>query len=149
MEVFMKKHSLKLISSLAIIIFSIFFSFPSFFDNNNNLPNFWNKNKLKLGLDLQGGSQLLLQVETEKAIIEKLTNQFEDLRTELSEADIDPLDFKLVKDIIIIKVRDTEIEKLKKIINTNNQLEAKYDQEVARIGFSNQFIREFQSSIIL
>ncbi len=145
----MKKHSLKLISSLVIIIFSIFFSFPSFFDNNNNLPNFWSKNKLKLGLDLQGGSQLLLQVETEKAIIEKLTNQFEDLRTELSEADINPLDFKLVKDIIIIKVPDTEIEKLKKIINTNNQLEAKYEQEIARIGFSNKFIREFQNSIIL
>ena len=96
MEVFMKKYSLKLISSLAIIIFSIFFSFPSFFDKNNNLPDFWSKNKLKLGLDLQGGSQLLLQVETEKAIKEKLTNQFEDLRTELSAADINPQDFKLV-----------------------------------------------------
>ena len=145
----MKKYSLKLISSLAIIIFSIFFSFPSFFDKNNNLPDFWSKNKLKLGLDLQGGSQLLLQVETEKAIKEKLTNQFEDLRTELSAADINPQDFKLVKDIIIIKVLDAEIEKLKKIINTNNQLEAKYEQEIARIRFTNQFIREFQNSIIL
>ena len=67
----MKKYSFKFISSIAIIIFSIFFAFPSLFDFGDYLPNWWSKNKLKLGLDLQGGSQLLLQVETEEAIQEK------------------------------------------------------------------------------
>ena len=145
----MKKYSFKFISSIAIIIFSIFFAFPSLFDLGDNLPNWWSKNKLKLGLDLQGGSQLLLQVETEKAIQEKLATQTEDIRTELSKADIQPQDLKLVNNIIFVKVNDDEIKKLENIIKENNQLEVEYDKGVAKINFTEQFIREFQSSVIL
>ena len=145
----MKKYSFKLISSIAIIIFSIFFALPSLFNLSDNLPNWWGKNKLKLGLDLQGGSQLLLQVETEKAIQEKLATQTEDIRTELSEADIQPQELKLVNNIIFVKVNDDEIKKLENIIKENNQLEVDYDKGVAKINFTEQFMREFQSSVIL
>ena len=124
----MKKYSFKFISSIAIIIFSIFFALPSLFDLGDHLPNWWSKNKLKLGLDLQGGSQLLLQVETEKAIQEKLATQTEDIRTELSKADIQPQDLKLVNNIIFVKVNDDEIKKLENIIKENNQLEVEYDK---------------------
>ena len=145
----MKKYSFKLISSIAIIIFSIFFAFPSLFDLDDHLPNWWSKNKLKLGLDLQGGSQLLLQVETEKAIQEKLVIQTEDIRAELLKADIQPQDLKLVNNIIFVKVNDDEIKKLENLIKENNQLEVEYDKGAAKINFTEQFIREFQSSVIL
>ena len=145
----MKKYSFKLISTVVIILFSIFFALPSLFNLSDNLPNWWGKNKLKLGLDLQGGSQLLLQVETEKAIQEKLATQTEDIRTELSEADIQPQELKLVNNIIFVKVNDDEIKKLENIIKQNNQLEVDYDKGVAKINFTEQFMREFQSSIIL
>lgn len=145
----MKKYSFKLISTIVIIFFSIFFALPSLFNLSDNLPNWWGKNKLKLGLDLQGGSQLLLQVETEKAIQEKLATQTEDIRTELSEADIQPQELKLVNNIIFVKVNDDEIKKLENIIKENNQLEVDYDKGVAKINFTEQFMREFQSSIIL
>ena len=145
----MKKYSFKLISTIVIIFFSIFFALPSLFNLSDNLPNWWGKNKLKLGLDLQGGSQLLLQVETEKAIQEKLATQTEDIRTELSEADIQPQELKLVNNIIFVKVNDDEIKKLENIIKENNQLEVDYDKGIAKINFTEQFMREFQSSIIL
>ncbi len=145
----MKKYSFKLISTIVIIFFSIFFALPSLFNLSDNLPNWWGKNKLKLGLDLQGGSQLLLQVETEKAIQEKLATQTEDIRTELSEADIQPQELKLVNNIIFVKVNDDEIKKLENIIKENNQLEVDYDKGLAKINFTEQFMREFQSSIIL
>ena len=145
----MKKYSFKLISTIVIILFSIFFALPSLFNLSDNLPNWWGKNKLKLGLDLQGGSQLLLQVETEKAIQEKLATQTEDIRTELSEADIQPQELKLVNNIIFVKVNDDEIKKLENIIKENNQLEVDYDKGIAKINFTEQFMREFQSSIIL
>ena len=145
----MKKYSFKFISSIAIIIFSVFFAFPSLFNLGDHLPNWWSKNKLKLGLDLQGGSQLLLQVETEKAIQEKLSIQTEDIRTELLKADIQPQELKLVNNIIFVKVNDDEIKKLENIIKENNQLEVEYDKGVAKINFTEQFIREFQSSVIL
>ena len=145
----MKKYSFKLISSLIIIVFSILFAFPSLFDKNEKLPNWLSKNKLKLGLDLQGGSQLLLQVETEKAIEEKLATQTEDLRTELINSNIQPKDLKLIDNVIVIKINDDEIEKLRNIINANNQLEAKYEKEITKINFTEQYIREFQRSVIL
>ena len=145
----MKKYSFKFISSIAIIIFSVFFAFPSLFDLGDHLPNWWSKNKLKLGLDLQGGSQLLLQVETEKAIQEKLAIQTEDIRTELLKVDIQPQDLKLVNNIIFVKVNDDEIKKLENLIKENNQLEVEYDKGAAKINFTEQFIREFQSSVIL
>ena len=145
----MKKYSFKLISSIVIIIFSIFFALPSLLDLGDNLPNWWGKNKLKLGLDLQGGSQLLLQVETEKAIQEKLATQTEDIRSELLKVDIQPQELKLVNNIIFVKVNDDEIKKLENIIKENNQLEVEYDKGDAKINFTEQFIREFQSSIIL
>ena len=145
----MKKYSFKLISTILIIFFSIFFALPSLFNLSDNLPNWWGKNKLKLGLDLQGGSQLLLQVETEKAIQEKLATQTEDIRTELSEVDIQPQELKLVNNIIFVKVNDDEIKKLESIIKENNQLEVDYEKGVAKINFTEQFMREFQSSIIL
>ena len=128
----MKKYSFKLVSSLLIITFSIFFAFPALFDNKNKLPNWWGKNKLKLGLDLQGGSQLLLQVETEIAIEEKLATQTEDLRTELLNEDIQPKDLQLVDNTILVKVSDDEIKKLKNIIKKNNQLEAEFEKEITR-----------------
>ena len=145
----MKKYSFKLISTIVIILFSIFFASPSLFNLSDNLPNWWGKNKLKLGLDLQGGSQLLLQVETEKAIQEKLATQTEDIRTELSEVDIQPQELKLVNNIIFVKVNDDEIKKLESIIKENNQLEVDYEKGIAKINFTEQFMREFQSSIIL
>ena len=145
----MKKYSFKFISSIAIIIFSIFFAFPSIFDLGDHLPDWWSKNKLKLGLDLQGGSQLLLQVETEKAIQEKLATQKEDIRTELSKADIQPKELKLVNNIIFVKVNDDEIKKLENLIKENSQLEVEYDKGVTKINFTEQFIKEFQSSVIL
>ncbi len=145
----MKKYSFKFISSIAIIIFSIFFAFPSLFDFGDNLPNWWSKNKLKLGLDLQGGSQLLLQVETDEAIQEKLATQTEDIRTELIKADMQSRDLKLVNNIISVKVNDDEIKKLDNIIQENSQLEVEYDKDVAKINFTEQFIREFQNSVLL
>ncbi len=145
----MKKYSFKFISTIAIIIFSVFFAFPSLFNLDDHLPNWWSKNKLKLGLDLQGGSQLLLQVETEKAIQEKLSIQTEDIRAELLKADIQPQDLKLVNNIIFVKVNDDEIKKLENLIKENNQLEVEYDKATAKINFTEQFIREFQSSVIL
>jgi len=109
----MKKYSMKFISAIAILIFSLFFAIPSFIETDNVLPNWWSKNKIKLGLDLQGGSQLLLQVETKEAIKEKIQNQLEDIRTFAAENNIELLDIKLIENKIIIKVSEDNEKTLK------------------------------------
>ena len=99
----MKKYSFKFFSTIAIVTFSAFFAFPSLFDSGNNLPGWWGKHKVKLGLDLQGGSQLLLQVETGSAIKEKLQNNMEDIRVSLQKENLNADDISLNDDYISIK----------------------------------------------
>ncbi len=145
----MKKYSFKFISFITIALFSLFFAIPALINIDKNLPNWVNKNKLKLGLDLQGGSQLLLQVETDKAIQEKVQTQLEDIRVALLNVDIQPEYMKLINNTIAIKVVEEDINQLEKIVNENNQLRVESNNGVFKINFTEKFIREFQSSVIV
>ena len=61
---------LKLFVIYTVIIFLAFFSSLNFF-NNNDKNSFISKN-INLGLDLQGGSYLLLEVDSEPIIIHRI-----------------------------------------------------------------------------
>ena len=63
---------LKLFVIYIVIIFLAFFSSLNFFDQNDK-NSLLSKN-INLGLDLQGGSYLLLEVDSEPLIIHKLQN---------------------------------------------------------------------------
>ena len=51
-------------------------------------PSFFPREPIRLGLDLQGGIHLLLQVEVDKAVENALGGAMEDLKRELSAAQI-------------------------------------------------------------
>ncbi|HDQ04271.1 MAG TPA: protein translocase subunit SecD [Deltaproteobacteria bacterium] len=80
--------SLKVRISIALIVFlgAIVFLLPSFVEN---VPSPWNKylpkEKIHLGLDLQGGMHLVLEVDTEKALESMLERQSENLRESLMD----------------------------------------------------------------
>ena len=63
----------KWIIVLIVVVFSIIFSVPTFLYKENS-NNWYLENKINLGLDLQGGSYLLLEVESEVLIEEELEN---------------------------------------------------------------------------
>ena len=58
----MKNKKIRVLIILIVFLGIIFFIAPMFV---NNLPTFWaeKSNSLKLGLDLQGGSQIMLEVD--------------------------------------------------------------------------------------
>jgi preprotein translocase subunit SecD len=67
----LKIFSWKLILSVAVIIASIIYILPTI------EPSIWPHKKINLGLDLQGGMHLVLEVETDKAVestIERMSN---------------------------------------------------------------------------
>ena len=76
----MKRLNNKLILTTFIVFFSFFYCIPVIFQNNKLLPDLLREKTIRLGLDLQGGSQLLLKVETKAALNEKLQNFQEDIR---------------------------------------------------------------------
>ena len=81
----MKKLNTKFLVTLFIIVFSFSMLFLPCFKTISFFQNIYDAKSIRLGLDLQGGSQLLLQVETEAALNEKLQNFTEDIRSKLEE----------------------------------------------------------------
>jgi preprotein translocase subunit SecD len=71
-------------------LFGVLFTLPNFLpaDVRAKWPGFLPSSTLNLGLDLQGGSYLLYQVDTPALIKERLTNIGEDMRKSLHDAQI-------------------------------------------------------------
>ena len=68
---------IKLLIIYLIIIFLSFFSFTNFL---NNEENFFLSKNINLGLDLQGGSYLLLEVDTKPLVKQRLQEKVIRLR---------------------------------------------------------------------
>jgi len=70
---------------LGLILLGALFGAPNFLSENarNNLPGFLPKGTINLGLDLQGGSYLLLGVDTDKVIDDRMKGLMLDLRREM------------------------------------------------------------------
>ncbi len=72
----MKNFSWKLVAVLAVIITAVIYILPTI------KPDLWPHKKINLGLDLQGGMHLVLEVDTEKAVestIERITQELRSL----------------------------------------------------------------------
>ncbi|HQT53576.1 MAG TPA: protein translocase subunit SecD, partial [Phenylobacterium sp.] len=96
------------IAVLLSVIFGLLFSLPNVLPQKtlDSLPGFVPKQRLNLGLDLQGGSYLLLEVDTNALRVEKLTNLVEDVRTTLREEKIDFTDLGQVGGAVSVRITD-------------------------------------------
>jgi len=70
---------------LGICVLGVVFTAPNFVSQQTagNLPSWLPHNQINLGLDLQGGSHLLLEVEVDAVITERLESLVDSIRTEL------------------------------------------------------------------
>lgn len=80
----------KVILVALAMVLGVIFSLPNVLpaETRERLPGWMPKNTLNLGLDLQGGSHLLLQVDTEALRAERISNLAEDVDNALSQARI-------------------------------------------------------------
>ena len=88
---------LKIFLIYFIITFLSFFSLVNFIDNNDN---FILSKKVNLGLDLQGGSYLLLEVDSKPIIIQNLQQKILNLRKILKKNKIKYTNLKLTNQTI-------------------------------------------------
>jgi preprotein translocase subunit SecD len=77
----------KVILVVLAVLFGVVFTLPNALPQKtlDSLPGWFPKQKLNLGLDLAGGSSLLLQVDTGALKKERLTNLIEDVRNGLRD----------------------------------------------------------------
>ena len=116
----MRKVNTKFLVTLFILFFSIFYAIPALFPNHKFISKFYDTKSIRLGLDLQGGSQLLLKVETKSALNEKLQNFLEDIRIKLEEEKFSFDVISLVSEKIIVSFPDEESLENALIIKKNS-----------------------------
>jgi preprotein translocase subunit SecD len=98
----------KIIAIAISIVFGVLFTLPNALPQStlDALPAFMPKQKLNLGLDLQGGSHLLLEVDVAALRAERMTNVIEDVRTTLREQNIVFSDLGQRGDAISVTIND-------------------------------------------
>ncbi|MFC7379688.1 protein translocase subunit SecD [Brevundimonas sp. GCM10030266] len=98
----------KIILLALSLVFGLLFTAPNLLTQaqRDALPGWLPKNALNLGLDLQGGSYLLLEVDVPAMRDKRLNNLAEDARTVLSEANIGVSTIARQSDGVIVTLSD-------------------------------------------
>ena len=104
---YFSKLRIILVSLISLIFIYIALSNFIKFDDS-----FFNK-KINLGLDLQGGSYLLLEIDNNPIIIKKLQNTTSTIRNFLKDEQIDFSDLRIVEKNIFFNVNKSNHEKVK------------------------------------
>jgi len=114
----------KFLSIIFVCLFGLFFSIPNFLSNSQleKLPSFFPSKQVNLGLDLRGGSHLLIEVESTVLVSERIDDLYNDIRSELRTNSITINNIDIVNDEIVIEVgKSTNISGLTNIINELSQ----------------------------
>ena len=115
---------LKLISIYFVIFFLSLFSLANFFQNEDNILL---SKKVNLGLDLQGGSYLLLEVDSQPVIKQRLQDKVVSIRKELKKQKIKYKNLELKNNEISLRLFKDDIKKFEDFfLNKNNSINVYY-----------------------
>ena len=139
-----------------VILFSLFaiiFSLPNFFSKETlkKLPSFIPSNQIVLGLDLQGGSYLLIEVDTESVISENFESFSDNLRLSLRKNKIPYSKFNIKNNNIFFNIKnENKKDELSKILSKYSQdITFEYvDDKLIKIFFNNQKIKSIQDTSV-
>ncbi len=140
---------LKIISVLIITIIISFFAITNFVKIDNEIF----KRNINLGLDLQGGSYLLLEIDNSPVIIQKLQNKLSSLKKFLKDKNIRSTNFKIIDDEkISFVVDETSLDETMSLL-TDKESEInpyfqrfkthEFNVEETKVGSSNNITLQF------
>ena len=145
----------RIISIIIFILVFIFVSSSNFLNFSNNTIN----KKINLGLDLQGGSYLLLEIDNKPVIQQKLQNLTSTIRSYFKEIGIKIFDISIQDENIFFKVDEENKEKVLAVFNDeeseinpyyprfkSHQLDIYDETDNLKISFSKQGLVELKTS---
>ena len=116
---------LKLVTIYFIIVFLSLFSLANLVENEDNILL---SKKVNLGLDLQGGSYLLLEVDSQPVIKQKLQNKLISLRKILKDKKIKYKNLKLQNESINFQLPKNDIQRFEDFfLNKENSINNYYN----------------------
>src|SRR5215831_15565887 len=100
----------KVLSILIICVLGVILSAPNLFNAGalDGLPSWIPHKQISLGLDLRGGSHLLLEVDMNSVLRERLNAAVDSARTELRNARIGYTGLTIQGNQVVFTVRDLE-----------------------------------------
>ena len=118
----MKIFSFKQIMVIFVMLFSITYSLPTFFNEVPNWLTSINAKKMNLGLDLKGGVHFLMQVDLDEVIDNKSRKFSNDIRSQLRKNKIRYSSFKFENNKIFIDLSsNVNFEEVEDMLNKNYQ----------------------------
>jgi len=112
---------IKIIAIIIITAIFVYFTASNFFKFDNNFL----KKKINLGLDLQGGSYLLLEIDNKPVITQRLQNKLSTLRKYFKNENINFKNLKIINnEIISFELNEEFVE------NFYSLLEDKHNPEI-------------------
>lgn len=134
-----------LVSLLSIII-----SVPNFLPEDSKLSSLIPASKVNLGLDLRGGSYLLLEIDYDDYFREQVGNLGDDVRIALRKNKIGYLNLAQQKNGVSFGIRDNaDAEKITKIIrDISRDLSIDEKDGVFTITFSEVFEKEMKAKLV-
>tara|TARA_Y100001970_G_C14219107_1_gene851511 strand:+ start:389 stop:1939 length:1551 start_codon:yes stop_codon:yes gene_type:complete len=146
----MKNYPLwKTILVIFIIITGVIFSIPSIIYNENS-NNWFLNNKINLGLDLQGGSYLLLEVQSDVLYKEELDNINDTIRIISRDFQSNILDIQTKEDQITFRFSNSSnLEKIRsKFLNNYRNVNLTINNNVIKVIINENFKKSIQESAI-
>jgi preprotein translocase subunit SecD len=134
----------KVILVLAVCALGVLYAAPNLLGQAaverwaGSLPGWLPTRTVNLGLDLQGGSHLLLEVEVEQVIAERLNTLVDSARTELRNARIGYVDLGVVDGAVVFSVRDpADLERARTLmrdLDTDFTVQTEDNRVLARLS---------------
>ena len=127
-----------LVSFCAVII-----AMPNFLSSKQleSLPSWMPKTTMNLGLDLKGGSHLLLEVDLNAYNKDQLENFKDSVKQELRSEKIGYTNISLNKDVLSFALRDKEdSKKAEKLFKNNKDLEVKFEGDVFYLNYNQDYL---------
>ena len=109
---------LKIISITLISIILFFFTLS----NLTNFDDSFFEKKINLGLDLQGGSYLLLEIDNSPVVVKELQNKITTLKNYFKDKNINVFNLKIEdENSILFETDDKNIDEIKKLFEDENE----------------------------
>ncbi|MDC3162111.1 protein translocase subunit SecD [Candidatus Pelagibacter sp.] len=112
----------------SVLIFTLIISYFTLSNFTKIDDEYFSKN-IKLGLDLQGGSYLLLEIDNEPVIIQRLQSKVLEFKKFFKQKDIKVRNFVIENKAIIFDVENSKIEDVKSLLDDDKSEVNPYFQQ--------------------
>ncbi len=143
----------KILLIVAVLVLGCIYAAPNLFSEKQleGMPSWLPHQRISLGLDLQGGSHLLLEADVESVVREQLNGMVDAVRIELRKADIGYTALGVHGRQVTVTLRDPgQFDRAQEILrDVTGTLDFAISGEgVVTIGFSDQDVEDLQRQVL-